>query len=94
MSSSPDIPEKELRERSATILTHAAEEARRLGHNFIGTEHLFIAISKNKDGPTAALLKRAGLNPVTVRNEIRMETGSGEGTTLEILPLTPRSEIV
>ncbi len=94
MSSSPDIPEKELRERAATVLTLAAEEARRLGHEYIGTEHLFIAISKNKDGPTANLLRRAGLNPVTVRNEIRMEIGSGEGATKEVLPLTPRSEIV
>ncbi len=94
MSSSPDIPEKELRERAATVLTLAAEEARRLGHEYIGTEHLFIAISKNKDGPTATLLRRAGLNPVTVRNEIRMEIGSGEGAAKEVLPLTPRSEIV
>jgi ATP-dependent Clp protease ATP-binding subunit ClpC len=94
LSSSPDIPEKEIRERCATILSQAAEEARRLGHGFVGTEHLFIAISKNKEGPTANLLKRAGLNPVTVRNEIRMEIGSGEGATQDVLPLTPRSEIV
>ena len=40
LSSSPDIPEKELRERAATVLTLAAEEARRLGHEYIGTEHL------------------------------------------------------
>lgn len=94
MSSSPDIPEKEMRERCATILANAAEEARRLGHDYIGTEHLFIAISKNKDSPTANLLKRATLNPMTVRNEIRMEIGSGEGTTKEVLPLTPRTDIV
>ncbi|MFZ4813880.1 MAG: ATP-dependent Clp protease ATP-binding subunit [Phototrophicaceae bacterium] len=94
MSSSPDIPEKEMRERCANVLSKSAEEARRLGHNFIGTEHLFIAISKSKPGPTNDLLKRAGLNPMTVRNEIRMEIGTGEGTTLEVLPLTPRSEII
>lgn len=94
MSSSPDIPEKEMRERSATILAKAAEEARRLRHNYIGTEHLFIAISKNKDGATATLLKRAGLKPMEVRNIIRMEIGNGEGATHNVLPLTPRSEIV
>jgi ATP-dependent Clp protease ATP-binding subunit ClpC len=94
LSSSPDIPEEELRERSATILTQAAEEARRLSHNFIGTEHLFIAISKNKHGSTTTLLKRAGLNPVEVRNAIRIATGSGEGARGDVLPLTPRSEIV
>lgn len=94
MSSSPDIPEKEMRERSATILPRAAEEARRLRHDYIGTEHLFIAISKTKDGSTANLLKRAGLKPMDVRNAIRMEIGSGEGATRNVLPLTPRSEIV
>ncbi len=65
-----------------------------MGHDFIGTEHLFIAISKNKDGPTAVLLKRAGLNPMIVRNEIRMEIGGGDGSQYDVLPLTPRSEIV
>ncbi len=83
-----------MRERCATILAASAEEARRLGHDFIGTEHLFIAISKNREGPTTALLKRAGLNPMTVRNEIRMEIGSGDGSARDVLPLTPRSEIV
>ncbi len=94
MTSSPDIPEKEMRERCATILAAAAEEAGRLGHNFIGTEHLFIAATKNKNGPTANLLKRAGLNPLNVRNEIRREIGSSDQPIGDVLPLTPRSEIV
>ncbi|MFZ4826508.1 MAG: ATP-dependent Clp protease ATP-binding subunit [Phototrophicaceae bacterium] len=94
MSSSPDIPENELRERSLTILSAAADEARRLGHDYIGTEHLFIAISKNKDGHTSLLLQRAGLNPMTVRNSIRREVGSGDGGHLSVLPLTPRSSMV
>lgn len=94
MTPSPDIPEKEMRERCATILAEASEEARRLGHNYIGTEHLFIAATKNENGPTSNLLKRAGLNPRHVRNEIRREIGTGEDNLDEILPLTPRTEIV
>jgi ATP-dependent Clp protease ATP-binding subunit ClpC len=90
----PDIPEKELRERCATLLAASAEEARRLGHNYIGTEHLFIAMTKKEDGSTSSLLKRAGLNPRHVRNEIRREIGTGEGKVGEVLPLTPRSEMV
>jgi ATP-dependent Clp protease ATP-binding subunit ClpC len=91
---SPDIPEKEIRERCAKILTAAAEEARRLGHNFIGTEHLFIAATRNEAGPTCNLLRRAGLNPREVRNEIRREVGTDEGPQDVVLPLTPRSEMV
>ena len=94
MSQSPDIPEKELRERCATILSNSAEEARRLGHNFIGTEHLFIALTRNEHGPTSELLRRAGFNPRHIRNEIRREIGADEGPLNEVLPITPRSEIV
>jgi ATP-dependent Clp protease ATP-binding subunit ClpC len=91
---SPDIPENELRERCSTILMAAAEEARQLGHNFIGTEHLFIAASRNENGPVARLLRRANLNARDVRHQIRREIGGGEGTHEDVLPLTPRAEMV
>jgi ATP-dependent Clp protease ATP-binding subunit ClpC len=94
LTPSPDIPEKEIRERCAGILTHAAEEARRLGHNFLGAEHLFMAITRNEDGPTCILLKQAGLKPRDVRSEIRHEIGNGEGPLDEVLPLTPRAEMI
>lgn len=94
MTPSPDIPEKEIRERCGAILSAAAEEARRLGHNYIGTEHLFIAATRNESGPTCNLLKRAGLSPRHVRNEIRREVGVGEGILDKVLPLTPRTEMV
>lgn len=94
MSQSPDIPENELRERCATILASSSEEARRLGHNYIGTEHLFIAATRNEQGPTSELLRRAGFNPRHVRNEIRREIGTADGPLDEELPLTPRSEMV
>ncbi len=94
MTIPPDIPEKEIRLRCARFLTHAAEEARRLGHAYIGVEHLFIAATKNDEGPTAKLLKRAGLNPRMVRNEIRKEIGLGESVMPEVLPLTPRAGMV
>ena len=94
MTPSPDIPEKEIRERCTSILSASAEEARRMGHNYIGTEHLFIAATRNDSGPTSILLKRAGLNPRHVRNEIRREVGTGEGLLDKVLPLTPRTEMV
>lgn len=95
MTPSPDIPEREIRERCATLLAAAAEEARRLNHNYIGTEHLFMAVIQNEDGPTAVLLKRAGLNPRHVYNEIRREVGKLDGSLIDdVLPLTPRTEIV
>ena len=94
MTPSPDIPEKEIRERCSKLLAASAEEARRLGHNFIGTEHLFIAATRNENGPTHNLLRRAGFNPREVRNEIRREVGTGEGPQSDVLPFTPRTEMV
>ncbi len=94
MTPPPDIPEKEIRKRCSALLSAAAEEARRLGHNYIGTEHIFIAATKIDNGATAGLLRRAGLNPRQVRNEIRREIGTGEGIMDEVLPLTPRAEMV
>lgn len=94
MTPSPDIPEKELRERCATLLAHAAEEARRMKHNWIGTEHLFIVVARNESGPTCRLLRRAGLDPRVVRHKIRQEIGNGDGLKEDVLPLTPRTEMV
>lgn len=94
LTPSPDIPEKEIRERCAALLDMAIEEAHRLNHNYIGVEHLFIAISRNENGATSTLLKRAGLKPQKVRNEIRREVGNGEGVLDDILPLTPRAEMI
>jgi ATP-dependent Clp protease ATP-binding subunit ClpC len=91
---SPDIPENEIRERCSRILPAAAEESRRLGHNYIGTEHLFIAATRNENGPTCTLLRRAGMNPREIRNEIRREVGMGEGLRSEVLPLTPRTGMI
>lgn len=93
MTPSPDIPEKEIRNKCTKLLTQAAEEARRLGHYYLGTEHLFISATRN-DGPTSKLLKRAGFEPRQVRNEIRREIGTAEGMIGDVLPLTPRTAMV
>ncbi|MBE2271657.1 MAG: Clp protease N-terminal domain-containing protein, partial [Anaerolinea sp.] len=94
MTPPPDIPEKEIRKRCAGMLTAASEESRRLGHNYLGVEHLFIVATKIENGATSNLLRRAGLNPRQVRNEIRREVGTGEGALDDPLPLTPRAEMV
>ncbi|MBI5668309.1 MAG: ATP-dependent Clp protease ATP-binding subunit [Chloroflexi bacterium] len=94
MTPSPDIPENELRERCAGLLARAAEESRRQGHNYIGVEHLFMACTRNEDGPTSRLLKRAGFSPRQVRTEIRREVGTGDSKFDQVLPLTPRTEMI
>ncbi len=94
MTPSPDIPEKEIRERCALLLRGAAEEAHQLQHNYIGVEHLFIAATRNRIGALCQLLLRAGLDPQDVRRRIRREVGKGEDPLQEVLPLTPRAAMI
>ena len=78
MASPLDISEQEIRERCAGLLSAAIDEAARLSHNYIGTEHLYNALTKLEGGITQRLLMATGLDPRLVRNEIRREVGQGE----------------
>ena len=54
--------ELSLTPRSKRILELAAMEARRLGHNYIGTEHILMAIIRDGDGVAAQILAGSGIN--------------------------------
>ncbi|XWX02845.1 ATP-dependent Clp protease ATP-binding subunit [Aggregatilineales bacterium SYSU G02658] len=94
MSLSPELPENEIREKCHEFLSQAAEEARRLRHNYIGVEHIFIALTRNDKGDTYQWLRRAKLSPRHVRRAIRQEVGMSEDQPGEVLPLTPRCDMV
>jgi ATP-dependent Clp protease ATP-binding subunit ClpC len=86
-----DISEQEIRERSASVLSAAVDEAGRLHHNYIGTEHLYNALSKIEGGVTQRLLLAAGLDPRTTRNAIRREAVTGESEPEDEPPFSPRA---
>ena len=88
------FPEKDIRRRCSRLISLAAEEARALNHPYIGVEHLFIALTRRDGGPASRLLRRASLSPKVVRSEIRREVGAGDGPLSDVLPLTPRAEMV
>lgn len=61
----------------------AQVEARGLGHRWIGTEHLLIAVLGDEGSPVAAALREVGLTPDTVRAEVRRQLGPvDDGTAL------------
>ncbi|MHB8624686.1 MAG: ATP-dependent Clp protease ATP-binding subunit [Aggregatilineales bacterium] len=91
VSSSPEISEAEIRERCASLLSAAFEEAAQLHHNYIGTEHLFNAITRPEDSLTHRLLQSVKLDPRTVRNEVRHEAGVGDEEPDPNPPFTPRA---
>jgi len=62
--------------RAKKALELAAEEARSLGHNYIGTEHLLLGLIREGEGIASQVLLNLGLDLNTVRNEVMELLGS------------------
>ncbi len=62
--------------RAKKALELAAEEARSLGHNYIGTEHLLLGLIREGEGVASQVLLNLGLDLNAVRNEIMELLGS------------------
>jgi ATP-dependent Clp protease ATP-binding subunit ClpC len=62
--------------RSKKALELAAEEARALGHNYIGTEHLLLGLIREGEGIASQVLLNLGMDLNTVRNEVMELLGS------------------
>lgn len=88
-----EISEQEIRERCRHVLRVASDEARRLNHSFIGTEHLYIALTQVEGSLAQRLLLAAGLDPRSVRNAIRRDAGVQDNDQIDLdeLPFTPRA---
>ena len=65
--------------RTKTVLELSVEEARSLGHSYVGTEHLLLALIREGEGVAAQILAAMGLNFDIVRQEI-MELLKDEGS--------------
>src|SRR5689334_7473145 len=57
-------------DQARELVKAAQEEARGLGHGFIGTEHLLLAMLRPASGATATILADAGLTAERVRADI------------------------
>jgi ATP-dependent Clp protease ATP-binding subunit ClpC len=52
------------------VVDGAQEEARELGHNHVGTEHLLLALLKVGDGAASRILSNLNLKPEAIRDEV------------------------
>ncbi len=64
-----------------TVIAQAAEHARRLGHRFVGGEHLLLAVV-SAGTPASAVMRAQGLTPELVEEEIVRRAGLGAGGSL------------
>lgn len=62
--------EPKLTPRAKRVLELAADEARRMKHNYIGSEHLLLALIREKDGVAANVLRKLGLNLEKARQQV------------------------
>ncbi len=80
--------------RARKVVTCAQDEARRLRHDYIGTEHLLAGLLAEEDGIGAEALNHAGVELESVREKIESIAGKGEGEAEQPAPFTPRSKKV
>ncbi|SDZ62280.1 ATP-dependent Clp protease ATP-binding subunit ClpC [Evansella caseinilytica] len=80
-------------ERAQKVLALAQEEAMRLGHNNIGTEHILLGLVREGEGIAAKALIALGLSPEKIQSEVENLIGRGNATTKQI-HYTPRAKKV
>ncbi len=80
--------------RARRVLTLAQEEAQRLNHNYIGTEHLLLGLVREENGVAVRVLRDLGVDPKQVRERVERTVGRGQRAAFGKLSLTPRTKRV
>ncbi len=81
-------------EKAIKVIMLAQEEARRLGHNFVGTEQVLLGLIGEGTGVAAKTLKAMGVNLKDARVEVEKIIGRGSGFVAVEIPFTPRAKRV
>jgi ATP-dependent Clp protease ATP-binding subunit ClpC len=81
-------------QRARRVLTLAQEEAERLSHNYIGTEHLLLGLIREENGVAGRVLRDLGAKAERVAEMVERMTGAGRRTPAGKLDLTPRTKQV
>jgi ATP-dependent Clp protease ATP-binding subunit ClpC len=80
--------------RARQVLTMAQEEAQRLNHNYIGTEHLLLGLVKEDQGVAVKVLRELGVEPMQVVKAIERAVGKGDRPPYGKPTLAPRTKRV
>ena len=79
-------------EKAIKVIMLAQEEARRLGHNFVGTEQILLGLIGEGTGIGPKVLKALGVNLKDARMEVEKIIGRGSGFVAVEIPFTPRAK--
>lgn len=81
-------------EKAIRVIMLAQEEARRLGHNFVGTEQVLLGLIGEGTGIAAKTLKSMGVTIKDARAQVEKIIGRGSGFVAVEIPFTPRAKKV
>lgn len=87
--------EPKLTPKAKRVLELGADEGRRMRHNYIGTEHLLVALTREKDGLAATVLRRLGLDWDEARAQVRhhLDSNSSAETAQDPASMSPDSPV-
>lgn len=81
-------------EGAIKVIMLAQEEARRMGHNFVGTEQLLLGVIGQRHGIGGRALAQVNVTLKKTRKEIEKYIGRGTGFVASEIPFTPRAKRV
>ncbi|HLJ33344.1 MAG TPA: Clp protease N-terminal domain-containing protein [Ktedonobacteraceae bacterium] len=90
----PAIPLERYTEQGRQVLAFADEEARRLNHNYIGTEHLLLGILRVENCIATSVLHNLGIDLARVRRAVEYIVKRGEQPVVGEIGMTPRAVVV
>ena len=79
-------------DRARRVVVLAQEEARKLNHNYIGTEHLLLGLIRESEGVAAKALESLGISLDAVRQQVREIIGQGQQPPSGHIPFTKRAK--
>ena len=80
-------------ERARKVIIYAREEAARLQHDFLGTEHILLGLVREGGGVGVTVLQRCGVQLDEVRREVYKRLVPGcNSITFGDIPMTPRAK--
>ncbi|ADY52339.1 ATPase AAA-2 domain protein [Pseudopedobacter saltans DSM 12145] len=82
--------------RVKDVISYSREEALRLGHDYIGTEHLLLGLIREGDGVAIKILKSLGVDTTKLRKAVEDAVKGTSGITVNLgnIPLTKQAEKV